>query len=426
MKPSKIGCKAMLLRFRASNVLSFRGELELSLVATEFNEGTAMPAGFRSEGRDVAFLPVVAIYGANASGKTNVLSALRWMRLAILNSVTEWSKGIGVPREPFALARSARGESTLMEADVVLSGVRHVYGFEVSDERVETEWLHAYPHGRRQVWFERDAEAGDAPIRFPGEGLRGPRAELIALTRPNALFLTVAAALNHPQLSPVHRWFAENLWFTRPRPDEPRRHAFTRRMLPDPAMRARIESLLRSADLGVLSVEIEEHESGPPSIRLAHRTSSDPVTLDFDHQESQGTQAWLALIGPMLSALDGGSVLLVDELDSSLHPVLVAEAIRLFNDPDANPNGAQLICTLQDVTLLGNVHARRPLDRDQVWLTAKGPMGGSELYPLTDARPRKEESLERGYLRGRYGGIPRVVGGGMASAATPRHEAADA
>src|SRR5262245_42077043 len=324
-----------------------------------------MPAGFRSEGRDVAFLPVLAIYGANASGKTNVLSALRWMRFAVLSSVTEWSKGTGVPREPFALDPAARGESTLVEVDVVLAGVRHVYGFEVSDDRVETEWLHVYPHGRRQVWFEREAGTG-AFIRFPGEGLKGPRTELIGLTRPNALFLTVAASFNHPQLSPVHRWFAENLWFSNPRPDEPRRHAFTRRLLADPAMRARIESPLRAADLGVLSVEVEERDSGLPRIRLVHRTSSEPVTLDFDRQESQGTQAWLALLGPMLSALDRGSVLLVDELDSSLHPVLVAEAIRLFNDPDANPNGAQLVCTLQDVTLLGSVHASRPLDRDQV------------------------------------------------------------
>jgi len=417
----------MLLRFRASNVLSFRRELELSLVATEFNEGTAMPAGFRSEGRDVAYLPVLAIYGANASGKTNVLSALRWMRFAVLNSVTEWSKQTGVPREPFALDPAARGEATLLEVDLVLSGVRHVYGFEVSDDRIETEWLHVYPHGRRQVWFERDADVdGDAPIRFPGEGLKGPRTELIALTRPNALFLTVAASFNHPQLSPVHRWFAENLWFTSPRPDEPRRHAYTRRLLADPAMRGRIESLLRTADLGVLSVEVEERDTGLPRIRLAHRTSSDPVTLDFDRQESQGTQAWLALIGPMLSALDGGSVLLVDELDSSLHPVLVAEAIRMFNDPDANPHGAQLVCTLQDVTLLGSVHASRPLDRDQVWLTTKDKMGESELYPLTDAHPRKEESLERGYLRGRYGGIPRVVTGGIASAAARHEDAAEA
>jgi hypothetical protein len=386
-----------------------------------------MPAGFRSEGRDVAFLPVVAIYGANASGKTNILSALRWMRLAVLNSVTEWSKGAGVPREPFALDPAARQESTLVEVDLVLSGIRHVYGFEVSDDRVETEWLHAYPHGRRQVWFERNADGGaDAGIRFPGEGLRGPRSELIGLTRANALFLTVAASFNHPQLSPVHRWFAENLWFANPRPDDQRRQAFTRRLLGDPTMRNRIESLLRTADLGVLSVEVEERDTGLPRVRLAHRTSSDPVTLDFDRQESQGTQAWLAPLGPMLSALDGGTVLLVDELDSSLHPVLVAEAIRLFNDPDANPHGAQLVCTLQDVTLLGNVHARRSLDRDQVWLTTKGRTGESELYPLTDAHPRKEESLERGYLRGRYGAIPRVVAGGIASVAARHDEAAEA
>jgi len=415
----------VLLGFRARNLLSFREEMELSLVAAEFNEGTAMPAGFRAEGREVSFLPVIAIYGANASGKTNVLSALRWMRLAVLNSVTEWSKGTGVPREPFALDPAAREDSTTLEVDLVLSGVRHVYGFEVSDERVEAEWLHVYPHGRRQVWFERDAEAGaDAQIRFPGEGLRGPRTELIGLTRPNALFLTVAASFNHAQLSPVHRWFADNLWFATPRPDDHRRHAFTRRLLADPAMRDRIESMLQTADLGVLSIELEERSTGLPRIRLAHRTSTDPVTLDFDRQESHGTQAWLALLGPMLSALDHGSVLLVYELDSSLHPVVVAEAIRLFNDPDANPHGAQLVCTLQDVTLLGSVHARRPLDRDQVWLTTKGRTGESELYPLTDAHPRREESLERGYLRGRYGGIPRVVTGGLASAAAPRGEAA--
>ena len=417
----------MLLRFRASNILSFRRELELSLVATEFNEGTATPAGFRSEGREVAVLPVVAIYGANASGKTNVLAALRWMRMAVLNSLAEWSKGTGVPREPFALDPTARSESTLLEVDIVVAGVRYVYGFEVSDDRVETEWLHVYPHGRRQVWFERDAEAAaDARVRFPGEGLKGPRTELVALTRPNALFLTVAASFNHPQLAPVHRWFAENLWFTNPRPDEPRRHAFTRRLLADRAMRGRIEALLRSADLGVLSIEVEERDPGVPRIRLAHRTPAGPVMLDFDRQESQGTQAWLALLGPMLSALDEGSVLLADELDSSLHPVLVAEAIRLFNDPEANSRGAQLICTLQDVTLLGSVHARRPLDRDQVWFTTKGRTGESELYPLTDARPRKEESLERGYLRGRYGGIPRVMTGGMTSAVAERHNPAEA
>src|SRR5258708_22181336 len=133
----------------------------------------------------------------------------------------------------------------------------------------------AYPHGRRQVWFERDAEAGaDSQIRFPGGGLKGPRSDLIGLTRPNALFLTVAASFNHPQLSPVHRWFAENLWLATPRPDDPRRHAFTRRLLADPATRGRIESLLRTADLGVMSVEVEERDTGLPRIRLAHRTPS--------------------------------------------------------------------------------------------------------------------------------------------------------
>ena len=107
--------------------------------------------------------------------------------------------------------------------------------------------------------------------------------------------------------------------------------------------------------------------------------------------------------------------MLHDELDGSLHPALVAEVLRLFRDPKANPHGAQLICTLHDVSLLGSAHADAPLDRHEVWITEKDQMGQSELYPLTDARPATQENLERGYLRGRYGGVPRVGAGWLAS-----------
>lgn len=113
----------------------------------------------------------------------------------------------------------------------------------------------------------------------------------------------------------------------------------------------------------------------------------------------------------MLTALDQGSVLLVDELDSSLHPALAAEVVRVFQDPAANPRGAQLIFTTHDATLLGSEVLDRPLNCDQVWITVKRRSGESELYPLTEAKPRKEENLERGYLRGRYGGVPRVTAG---------------
>jgi AAA15 family ATPase/GTPase len=150
------------------------------------------------------------------------------------------------------------------------------------------------------------------------------------------------------------------------------------------------------------------------------------VPFDIRHQESFGTLAWFALMGPLLKALEDGAMLLVDELDSSLHPVLVAEVVRLFEDPVANPRGAQLVFTGHDATLLSKAHVQRPLDREQVWITVKRKTGESELYPLTSVGVRADESLERGYLRGRYGGVPRIGLGGLAVEVEQRATGADA
>ncbi|MEV5411000.1 ATP-binding protein [Thermopolyspora sp. NPDC052614] len=403
----------MLVGFRAANVLSFRREFELSLLA---------PQGGDQAARNVVGLrvsPVAAIFGANASGKTNVLAAMRWMRHAVLDSVADWARGKGVPRRPFALDREAADEASLFEVDVLIGRDRHVYGFEVSDERVETEWLHVYPQGsrRRQVWFERDAERperGEDEYRFPSDRLKGAKKPVIDYTRPNALFLTAAGSLQLKQLLPLHDWFKDNLYLVGPGDDASLRDATTRRELLRPEFRERVEGLLTVADLGVTGVEVEERGDEPPEVSLIHRGKDGPVPFDIGHQESFGTLAWFAFLGPLLKALDDGAVLLVDELDSSLHPILVAEVVRLFEDPVANPHGAQLVFTGHDVTLLSKAHVERPLDRDQVWLTEKRKTGESELYPLTDVGVRPDESLARGYLRGRYGGVPHIGLGGIA------------
>ncbi|WP_343041672.1 ATP-binding protein [Streptomyces typhae] len=136
--------------------------------------------------------------------------------------------------------------------------------------------------------------------------------------------------------------------------------------------------------------------------------------MDFRTEESLGTLAWFAFLGPMLTALDRGTTLLVDELDSSLHPTLAAEVVRIFQDPEANPHRAQLVFTTHDATLLGDAVLERPLAAEQVWITVKRSTGQTELYPLTAARPDPDEDLERGYLRGRYGGAPRVTPGEIA------------
>ncbi|MGW2327330.1 AAA family ATPase [Streptomyces sp. NPDC001700] len=413
----------MLLSFRVANHRSIRDEQELSLVATEFNDGTGRETSARFEGKPVSVLPAIGIFGANASGKSNALEALRFMRSAVLESFADWGKEPdAVPREPFALAPEAREETSLFEVDLLLgrTPTRYTYGFEVSDERVEAEWLHAYPSGRRQVWFDREAgrpEDEGGEFKFPGSGLRGRKDEATALTRPNALFLTVAATLNHPQLSAVHRWFVDNLWLVSPQDDVSVRTHWTRRELSRPdaegkKLRERLTRLLAVADLGITGMD-RDPESG--EVRLLHRTpDGGTAPLDFWEQESLGTHAWFAFLGPLFHILGQGGSLLADELDSSLHPLLATEVIRLFHDEQANPRAAQLIFTTHDATLLGNATAQRPLDRDQVWITVKSRGGETELYPLTAAKARKEEPLERRYLRGHYGGIPQLITGEIA------------
>ncbi len=305
--------------------------------------------------------------------------------------------------------------------DLVLgrTPVRYTYGFELSDERIEAEWLHAYPHGRRNVWFDREADrpaSQGGEFVFKGEGYKGEREALVKLTRPNALFLSVGATLNDPQLSLIHRWFVNDLWPMTSGRNSRAQLGMTENLLVHPVRaqdyHRRIVRLLRSADLGVTRLDMDP-ETG--KIRLWHRTpDGGEMPLDFRTEESLGTHAWFTFLGPMLTVLEQGSVLLVDELDSSLHPTLAAEVVRVFQDPTSNPRGAQLIFTTHDATLLGSAVLDRPLSRDQVWITAKKRSGETELYPLTEAKPRKEENLERGYLRGRYGGVPRVTAGEIA------------
>ncbi|WBB62891.1 ATP-binding protein [Streptomyces sp. WMMC500] len=409
----------MLLRFRMANHRSIRDEHELSMIGTEFNEGTARHTSLTSRGRTITALPVLGVFGANASGKSNLISAFRAMRQAALNSFADWAKQPGaVPRQPFRLQPASQDETTLFEVDLLLGRdqIRYTYGFELSDERVEAEWLHAYPQGKRNIWFDREAhraEEGGEEFVFRGTGFKGRRDDLVALTRPNALFLSVGATLNDPQLSAVHRWFVDNLWLITPDADISARSTYTQNLLTQARnpkhYHDRIVRMLSVADLGLTGIEIDKDHDG---VRFLHRAQDGgEIAMDFLTEESLGTHAWFAFLGPLLRVLDTGATLLVDELDSSLHPTLAAEVVRLFQSPESNPRGAQLIFTTHDATLLGSAVLDRPLDRDQVWLTTKKRSGETELYALTDAKPRKDENLERGYLRGRYGGIPRVTAG---------------
>lgn len=412
----------MLLQFCVENHRSLRDEQRLTLTAANLAERADVQL-HRFPGLDDAVVPAAAIYGANASGKTNVLHALSFMRSAVLSSHRLWEPESGVPHQPFALDDHAT-KASRFEVDVLIEGVRHRYGFILSDDRVEEEWLFAWPQGRRQTWIERTGDTFEFGRNFQGEN-----ETIKGLTRPNSLFLSAAAQNNHVIALSVFSWFRRLETVMRGVRDSAVRQPtiadlFGRQLMLFPEEddvlrrdRAALVRLLRAADTGIVDIKIDEGETA--SHARAGGQLRRRVNLLFKHGSKAGREAWLPLEAQsagtltlldmglsLVRCLRGGGVLCIDELEASLHPILALELLRLFHDVEENSSHAQLLFTTHDTNLLGNILGASPLRRDQVWFTEKDKDGATHLYPLTDFHPRREENMERGYLQGRYGAIP--------------------
>lgn len=422
---------SVLLAFRGENLRSFREEFDFSMLATSVAEESCVrQIPWRAEGSPVEVLPVAGVFGANASGKSNLLRVMDDMRRFVVQSFRHFAPGGGFPRRPFLLDPDALSAPSRFEVDVVVEGVRHEYGFVVDDSGVLEEWAYRYPKGRAALIFHRDG----ADVT-PGTVEKGRTRAVAKLLRPNALFLSTAASANHALLSPLYSWFERNLLLAQADTREARQ-ALTSEMLRDNHFRNRAQALLRAADLGVESarrramdpeiqermrralmilrgaeddaVDVGDVDFEDLGVELEHRARDGSVIPLPMRDESLGTLVWFGVVGPVLQVLDSGSVLLADELDSSLHPALGAELIRLFQDPQTNPNHAQLVFNSHDSSLLGDTVATRLIGRDQVWFTEKDRDGETRLYPLLDLSPRKQEAIGKRYLDGRYGATPIV------------------
>ena len=415
----------MLLRFAVANHLSIRDRQELSMVASALSDAEdglidspVSPSG--------SLLPAVVVYGANASGKTNLVDALRTMRELILRSHLDETPESGVAgRKHFRLDIESESAPSRFEMAFVLGGVRHHYGFEATDEAFVGEWLQDYPMGRRRVLFERDG----SEFRF-GRGLKGRNRVIADLTRGNSLFLSAAAQNGHEMLTAVRRYFARingvgglrretagsvGLSFASP-------GAATVAGTLDP----RVMDFLAKAETGVVGHRLREmaHSESdrqlmsklaelgvktPPErmdvLELAHRHSNGEDVYFELERESAGTRRLLVVLTRTFDALDSGVPLVVDELDAGLHTAAAQAVLDLFCTRQTNPNGAQLIATSHDTNLLAAPNLRR----DQVWFAEKARDGATRTYPLTDIRTRKGDNLERGYLQRRYGAAPRPI-----------------
>jgi len=412
----------MLVEFRVENFRSLREEQVLTFERAARNaEGDDRPRLAR--GHATELLPVAAVYGANASGKSNVLRAMAFAQSAVAYSHRVWSPDAGVPQEPFAWGDGPDRPSTF-EFTVVVDGVRHQYGFVCDRERFCEEWLYAWPHGRKQTWFERDGDR----FKF-GEHLHGENRVVEDVTRPNSLYLSTAAQHRHPQLTAIYGWFRRvavqnvNTWPSRSSHDiSPRQissvflaaQQFQLHLWlgeeSSPTHQELLRDLLRAADLGITDLKVERDEDGDRGrmrVYLGHRAQGPAETawLPLD-EESAGTRTLFRIAPQLVHTLELGGLLVIDELEASLHPLLALQLVRLFNSRSSNPRNAQLLFSTHDTNLLGTMSGSPPLRRDQVWFTEKDEFGGTNLYPLTDYQPRREENLERGYLQGRYGAIP--------------------
>lgn len=418
----------MLLSFRFSNYRSIRHEQEFSFIG----ESRARPVG--GDGWDDDVRTVAGIFGANASGKSNVLKALRFMRTAVVSSYESWASRDSIPVIPFALESSLEREPSLFEIILQFGKVRYQYGFRLTKERVVSEWLYVYATHRRQVWFERDSDSEDE--WYFGKSFTGRNRVIADLTRPTTLFLSAAVANNHKMARQVEHFIRTHLRFAFPE-NISSRTQYTREMSSDKGRWESVLDLMRFADLGINSSRVrhdtwnaERRQAFAKVVRAMNEDAPEEEittlidraanTVEFGHSagvdreltylpfdaESLGTQTLFALAGPVIRAVGNGDTLIIDEIDASLHPRLTCEIIRVFKDPEENPKQAQLIFTSHDTTLLGGLLDEAGLARDEVWFTEKKTDGATTLYPLTDFSPRKTENLERGYLQGRYGAVP--------------------
>lgn len=418
----------MLIRFEATNFRSIYDTVELSMVAVDRDREAAREAANLGE----SLLTVAAIYGANASGKSNVLAALAWICSAVHDSLQFWVDGIPVERFAFGEDPHKTSEFAI---EALIEGVRFEYLLEVNDTEVLYEALYHYPQRKRRLIFERNS----AHLKLQrGLGkLSGTRELLTGRT----LALTVARRFEEPLVSNFANFLLEinslafgplGLGVERSRPirfrnsglyptlrwfegDSVQQSLFSDIESGDGGAPEREQALalLRLADLGIDQVLIEREQVPLPGrsetrtqsrIRLMHKTAGASAPLDLS-AESEGTKTWFRLIGPVLSALRAGAIILFDELDASLHPTLSAELVRLFQNPVTNPRHAQLLFTSHDTSLLNH------LNRDEVWFTEKCDDGSTKLGALAEfasARVRKSQNLENAYLHGRFGAIPQI------------------
>jgi AAA15 family ATPase/GTPase len=411
---------AMLIEFSVANCLSVKDRVTFSMVAAK--DDSLEETNVFTTGRH-RLLRSATIYGANASGKSNILTALYIASDLVLNSSKEMQAKEPLPVAPFLLSTTSQNEPSLLEVVFLHDGKLFRYGFQADWQKIHSEWLFTRAGRKEASLFEREGPG----IRVNSERFREGKG-LEGRTRDNALFLSVCAQFDGEIAKALLGWFqrlrmlqgfAEMGLF-----------AETLDRIKTPAGKAKVLELIQAADLGIADLDLQQVALTPDDLprhipddrkqqylktnptvsklKTLHRTYDQAnneagiVHFDLDGFESAGTKKLIKLSGPILGVLEEGGVLVVDELDARMHPLLTKLIVSLFNSP-ANRANAQLIFSSHDTTLLTPELFRR----DQIWLTEKDRYGATDLYSLDELTGvRKEAAFAKDYILGKFGAIP--------------------
>ncbi len=420
----------MLIEFSVANFKSIRDLQTLSLVA---DSDKSLPENVIEPDipgmKDVRLLKSAVIYGANAAGKTNLHDAIAFMRNYVANSSDKkMNDRTGVV--PFLLDEKFHDKPSIFEVIFAHKGVRYQYGFSLDFEVIHEEWLMAYPSGKTQEWFRRkltNKKTLSYEWDFKSRNFKGAKQSIANETRENQLLLSKGMSQNNEQLSEVYQWFAKGLMCL-VRDMDILENLTARRIMNDIEMKSRLLKQLHQADTGIMELKVEKKDFDAKSLPdnmpeelkdsitqlvqgsehlevfTEHKMKGSDKGISFPFGfESNGTRKLFALLGPLLDSFDNNVVLFIDEIAANMHPHLARGLVKMFSKSNST---AQTILTTHETRLLD----KELLRRDQIWFAEKDAEGATHLYPLSDYHPRKDESLDKGYLAGRYGGIPFLSG----------------
>lgn len=416
----------MLVEFSVQNYRSFYKRVSFSMEATSRKEHP----GHVTELSRQRILKTSVFYGANASGKSNLFKAFAFMKDLVLNSSKETQAGEEIKVEPFLLNSQGASEPTRMEVVFLADDTLYRYGFACSSKRVEKEWLYAKAtkaKSRELLMFERAANKDYHAHYTFKEG----KDSMLLFLRENSLLLSLLAQFNGKISSRIIKCFFDtNIWNIESYMPVHTSVLIQKGMAPQDW----VTEFLLKADMGIKCFQINEEELSPTIlkkvplvlkqeaskfvslyVKTRHEYYDDvenefkTVTFDMSTQESEGTKQFFSLAGLIYHTLKQGGRLFIDEIEKSLHPLLCRIIIRLFQDEETNPKGAQLVFTTHNTSLLDKDFFRR----DEVWFTEKDSACSTDVYSLVEynlekGKARNDSSYGKDYIRGKYGALPYI------------------